>query len=867
MTTTPHVVIRGGGFVRMRASRRLVLAPILLSGLPLAAQSIDRAIELHTAGSLREALEEYHSVLAAGDSDPAASTASNNACVIHMDLGDYREALPDCRRALRLLQAEGDPKALSRAFNNLGLVLQVLGEPAQAERNFRAALALSRRTADVEAQVVNLSNLGALMLAAGRYSNALALHNEAAALASRNRGQPWAADQLRVARLNLGVVLEKMGGYREALEIYKGLLAEKEKSHRAALLVNAGVLYRNLGDPVQAVQSFREAMDSFRASGDTAGLSNAYLNLGLAMHLNLERPAEAEAAFREALRLARASGDRTEEIQDLFYLGRLLLEQGRLGESEAAYRRCLAAAEASGSAEGRWSAHEGLGRIARSRQDLRGAHRHFARAMAEIERVRAGIARGAQRSGYFGDKRAVYAAAVETLAEMERLEPGRGWAERSLELVQRAKARDLLDALGSGRPAAPLDAGSLRTRAARATVLEYFLGESRLYLWVIRPGTIRLHDLGPHEPLLAAAVGVHRRLADGAAPGAGTLATLSRVLLRPADLSGRDVPLHIAPDGALHYLPFELLDDPAAPGTPLVERTAVSYLPSASTTSRRAGAGFQGSRRLLGFGDPVLPAAGKEVPTPTAILAERFSLAPLPAAARELETIGRALGGSRDVYTGRRATESAFRREVARGARVVHLATHTVIDERLGHGSAIVLTASAGDDGLLSPAEIAKLDDRSALTVLAACKTALGSGEEGQAFASLTGSFLAAGSQAVVATLWDVGDAETAVFMEQLYFELGQGRAPSEALRAAKRRMRADPRWSRPSLWAGYVLIGDAPPVAGRRISWATWIAGGFALGLSILAIRRRIAGHAASPTAPRSPRSRAGSGFSSPGG
>lgn len=828
----------------MRLSRCLALAPILLAGLPLAAQSIDRAIELHTAGRLREALQEYHAVLAAaGGSDPAvASTASNNACVIHMDLGDYREALPDCRRALRLLQDAGDPAALSRAFNNLGLVLQVLGETGAAERNFRAALALNRRTADAEAQVVNLSNLGALALAAGRYSNALALHDEAAALASRHRGEPWAAEQLQVARLNLGVVLEKMGGYKEALGIYKGLLAEGETAHRAALLVNTGVLYRNLGDPVQAVRSFREAMDSFRRSGDTAGLSNAYLNLGLALHLNLERPEEAETAFREALRLARASGDRTEEIQDLFYLGRLLLERGRLGESEAAYRRCLAAAEASGSAEGRWSAREGLGRIARARQDLRGAHRHFARALAEIERVRAGIARGARRAGYFGDKRAVYAAAVETLVDLERREPGRGWAERSLEVVQRAKARDLLDALGSGRhPAAPLDAGALRNRTGKATVLEYFLGESRLYLWVIRPGAIRFHDLGPHEPILAAAVGVHRRLAGGAPPAAGALAALSRALLGPADLAGRDVPLRIAPDGALHYLPFELLDDPVAPGAPLVERTAVSYLPSASTMPRRSGVGHEGGPRLLGFGDPLLPAAGRDVPAPADILVERFRLAPLPAAARELEAIGRVLGGQRAVFTGQRATEEAFRREVARGARVVHLATHTVIDERLGHGAAILLTAAAGDDGLLSPPEIAALDDRSDLTVLAACSTALGSGEEGQAFASLTGAFLAAGSRAVVATLWDVGDAETAVFMEQFYFELGRGRAPSEALRAAKRRLRADPRWSRPSLWAGYVLTGDAPPVAGRRISRATWIIGGAALVLLILAAWRRL--------------------------
>ena len=38
-----------------------------------------------------------------------------------------------------------------------------------------------------------------------------------------------------------------------------------------------------------------------------------------------------------------------------------------------------------------------------------------------------------------------------------------------------------------------------------------------------------------------------------------------------------------------------------------------------------------------------------------------------------------------------------------------------------------------------------------------------------------------------------------------------------------KRRLRADPRWRKPALWAGYVLIGDPPAVAERRLPWG-WI-------------------------------------------
>ena len=101
---------------------------------------------------------------------------------------------------------------------------------------------------------------GTLTAETGRYSAALDLHAQAATLAPRHGGEPWAAEQVRIARLNRGVVLEKVGAYREALDLYRGLLAGGEApdpGRRAALLVNSGVIYRNLGDPVQAVEPFQ----------------------------------------------------------------------------------------------------------------------------------------------------------------------------------------------------------------------------------------------------------------------------------------------------------------------------------------------------------------------------------------------------------------------------------------------------------------------------------------------------------------------------------------------------------------------------------------------------------------------------------
>lgn len=817
--------------------RRTFFLALLPAAVFAAGPSLDHAIALYTAGRLPEALREYHALAESADRGVAA-TALSNACVIQNDLGEYKAALPDCRRAVEACRALRDPETLARALNNLGLVLESLGETVEAERSFQEALGINRKAGAAESEAVNLSNLGTLALATGRYTAALELHARAAALAGRHSREPWAAEQERIARINEGVVLEKVGAFREALDLYKGVLAaggELDPDRRAALLVNSGTIYRNLGDPVRAAQSYREAAGLYRQAGDTAGLSNANLNLALALHLNLEQPEEAEAAYREALRLGEASGDRAEEIQDLFYLGRLLLGQGRLPEAEALFRRCLTDAEISGSAEGKWSADEGLGRTARARGDLSQALSYLEAALLEIENVRAGLARGSRRAGYFGDKRAVYEATVETLAALERQQPRqRWWAQQALEVVQRAKARDLLDSLGgSGITAAPQTAVLLRKGAGAGTILEYFLGETNLYLWVIRAGSIRFLDLGDRRPVLDAVAAVHRALSHGEEPPAPAVAALSRVLLGSAGPLPRvDAPLWIAPDGALHHLPFEIL---TASGEPLVERAPVSYLPSASTLAMIERPARQADGvRLLGVGDPLLDPPKDGAPTPRSLLVERFGLAPLPAASRELAAVGRLLGGRAEVLTRGQATERAFREAAGREPRVVHLATHTVIDERPGRGAAILLTPEAGDDGLLDPEEIAHLGNRSDLTVLAACRTALGPGEDGRALTSLTGSFLAAGSRGVVATLWDVNDATTAAFMEQFYWQLGRGLTPAEALRETKRRLRADPRWRRPALWAGYVLIGNPPAVAERRLPWI-WILGAALAALALL--------------------------------
>lgn len=791
----------------------LVRTPLPASEDPSAI--LEGAVAHHRAGRYQEALEGYRDALGSGDLAPAdAARAHNNVCTILNGIGDHDGAMEECQAALDLRRQLGDLRGTGRTLNNLGLTLLRVGDLPGARSRFEEALAINRERDDPAAEVVNLANLGVVETEAGRYGAALERHRQAEQLAADRPHEPWAREQVLIARINQGVILERLGGFREALERYRSVLPEEDvlgPARAASLHLNLGVVYRNLGDPVRAVEAFESASTAFREAGDSAALASARLNLALSYHLNLDRPDLAEAAYREALEVADTAGDQAEQIRARTYLGRFLLQSGDIDEAEGLFREALKRSEAMGQAEGVGASLAGLGGVAESRGNLPEALDRLREAMLRFEETGGSISVTPLRSGYFGEKRPVYAAAIRVLAALDRDEPSGRWGREALEVSQRAKARDLLEALGSGELfRRPLSADEIAERAEGSLLLDYFVGPDHTYRFAVGASGVSMADLGPSIPLLEAVNRLHDDLAGGEGPVPEVLERLSGTLLGGLEDLPRQV--RVVPDGALHYLPFELL---RVDGAALLDRATVAYWPTASVL--RTGEAMPRPLMLAGFAAPVLPPPGE---TPISLMARRVELPTLEAAPRDLAAARAWLGGEADIRVGMEATEEAFRRDVARGVEVLHLATHTILEEQEGGGGAVLLTPSGEDDGLLHPEELAEMRIGCSLAVLATCRSGIGSLQDASALRSLTGAFLAGGARAVLATLWDVGDEATAAFMEQFYYELSRGRTPAEALRRTKLRIRDEPGWERPDLWSGFVLIGETPSLADTGPSW-----------------------------------------------
>jgi CHAT domain-containing protein len=284
---------------------------------------------------------------------------------------------------------------------------------------------------------------------------------------------------------------------------------------------------------------------------------------------------------------------------------------------------------------------------------------------------------------------------------------------------------------------------------------------------------------------------------------------LSATLLGPAisQLPAGITRLIIVPDGALHRLPFAALS--LGPGQPLIQRFGISLAPSLAVAQMLMHRQAAGAGPILALGDP---AFGSKSTTPprAEVMREAFDdaggLPRLVASADEARHAAEYAAGS-VLRLGEEASEAFLKHTPLTGYRVIHFATHALVDDRTVARTALALAPGGGEDGFVTAGEISQLSLNADLVVLSACRTADGMLVGGEGVQGLTAPFLQAGARSVLATLWPVNDRAAARFEALFYPSLVGGATVGEALRRASEAAIAqgDPA----SEWAAFVLVGD----------------------------------------------------------
>jgi CHAT domain-containing protein len=187
--------------------------------------------------------------------------------------------------------------------------------------------------------------------------------------------------------------------------------------------------------------------------------------------------------------------------------------------------------------------------------------------------------------------------------------------------------------------------------------------------------------------------------------------------------------------------------------------------------------------------------------------------------------VARYAGGGSEVRVRGEANEAWLKHAPLDRFRVVHLATHALVDESSISRTALALAPGTNEDGFLSPADLAGLRLDADMVVLSACRTAGGVTVAGEGVQGLTTPLVAAGARSVVATQWRVGDRSTVHLVKDLYDGLARGQPVVDALREAK--VAAIRRGAAPREWAGFTVVGDplarVPLIVPEDRTWALW--------------------------------------------
>lgn len=762
--------------------------------------------------------------------------ALKDAGIMCRSVGRYDDGITYLFQALELFRAQDDPETIVSALGNLGQAYANVGARRFAYDAFREGREIAERRCD-PAFVADLEvRMAFLQLDQDDPASARDLFRHAIDICGeipRREGlRGWAEMGLSEALYQLGDVDHAVAIRLRALDVERS----RRKWSGAGSHLIALARYVEARDPALALRYARESLELFERHGALdAWYSRLFIARQYRRQGQLDRAIDLYQQAIEGVESVRGGlGSETlragfYETNQIFYheLIAALVERGDAARAFGVFERAKARAMLDAIAEAKVDAEADLSPELRERRE---------RLVARIAELRERLV----APEVSVDERR------RSLAELDQTEEG---LDSFVDEIKRENPK-----YAALRYPAPLSLDATRALLGDDTALvAYSTTRERVVAFVVTATTFDAVRLAETPEALEARVRNYTDLMAQDADGWRDIGRrLYASLVDPIrDRIGPGVArLVVVPDGVLYELPFETLPietgDGAAPRF-LIEDFAVSYAPSATVLSELSAPGWApdapGRADMFVLADPVSertePGSVPDRLVRVLYEDERLAIAPVPSTRVEADAISRYAQSGSSVLTGADATERRVKEGGLDRYRVLHFATHGLVSERAPYRSALVLGGGEGEDGFLQVREIYRLRLRTDLVVLSACQTARAGALDGDGVQSLAVAFLHAGARSVVASLWNVNDDRTAVFMEAFYRHLATGESKTDALRRAKLELIADPATSSPRIWAPFVLVGEAsrpvPISEPSRVGW--WASAAAILGVGLLAL------------------------------
>ncbi|MEH2319216.1 CHAT domain-containing protein [Nostoc sp.] len=688
-----------------------------------------------------------------GDNPEVTRSRVNQAQALRV-AGFYRRSLDILNAVSRQLQAQPDSLIKVTALRSLGNVLQQLGELESSQKNLQQSLEIAQRLQlPLEISLTEFS-LGNTARSLSNIKDAIAHYQNAAKIAPN----PLTKVQALINQLSLLLENERITEANSLIPTIQSQIPNLPTNQAGIYArINFAQTLTRIGNKKDIAEILANSIQQAKIIGDERAESYALGSLGEVYEQN-QQLQEAQNLTQQALFMAQKN-----DASDIAYrlewqLGRLLKAQGNIPAAISAYDAAVTTLQS-------------------LRSDLVAVNR-------EVQ---------------FNFR--------------DRIEP---LYRQSVELILQEK--------GQGKP--DLDKARQRMEALQVAELDNFFREACLSNQSVvldkvvdrdNPNTAILYPIIldnhleiivklPKQPLMHKTSKVNRQQVEQVItkiretivePDAhqqfkAVSQQLYNWLIKPVetDLKNSKVnTLVFIPDGLLRNIPMSALYDGKEY---LVQKYSVVISPGLQLFTPKP----------LAHKKLNVLAGGLSQPPKN----EKF--APLPNVKDELKFIQES-GVSTTTLLDKNFKSTTLAKTInAQAFQIVHLATHGQFSSKAK--DTFILAA----DGRINVSELDNLlksreqkrTEPIELLVLSACETAAG---DNRAALGLAGVALRAGARSTLASLWEIGDNSTALFINEFYHQLVQGKTTAEALHFAQLKLLESPEYKRPMYWAPYVLVGN----------------------------------------------------------
>lgn len=832
------------------------LTQIILSNLsPVywVKRDFDKAME--TSEEAEKIAEEL------GDEESVAIILGNRA-IIYGERGDYVRELNVKLRALAMFQKTGNQQHEANCYQNLGGSYIAIGNYGKAQDAYQKSLDLAEKIGDKPLMGVVLTNMAELHLEMGSYDIASDDAQRSLKVMREVGEQREVASALEM----LGMIYTATGDYSAALKTFKEVLSMgedlKDQSKIASSKYQIGVIHSKLGNYDQALSNYAKALSLWESAEIKPQIGKCYMMIGSA-HYSKKEMAQASDAIAKSIELLKETGS-----QDLLwraYYEKSLIERdsGNIAEAIPLMKQAVDVLDQVRAQvflpeqkwmflEDRLDVYEDLVRLLINSQNIAEAFDYAQKSKARafldlLSEAHIDPQQNLSNENYEQKKR--LQAETMSLNQSIKDEYENEKLNRNA-IVKLQRERNRLDdeyqnlmlkirqenpryaGLQYPEPLKLADAQKLIDKDS--VLMEYFVGKKESVCFVVTSGDSKAFSL-PNEknlneqirllneaiqkpdPVWETTGGMYRQYAS-------TAQLLYKKLLEPAGTSLQRKRIIIAPDGMLGYLPFESL---LTSGGDFKQidfsrlsyvglKYEIQYVPSISVLAaieqNRVSNIADHRKAFIAFADPLsqlgLP---KNISGFDRSLRDgSTSLEQLPYAKAEVEEISKLYPkASTTLLIGKDATEENAKQLDLQDYRIVHFASHGLIDEEHPQFSSLILNSGGKEDGYLTMREVFDLKLNADLVVLSACKSGLGQRIRGEGVTGLSRSFFGAGASSVLVSLWNVYDRSTSDFMSSFYDQMEESKLnKTAALKAARRKMILSKKYSHPYYWSPFILIG-----------------------------------------------------------